>query len=307
MDASPLRTVSVVVAAYNATDTINATLDSVTQQSHRDLELIVVDDGSTDGTAAVVGAAASRDARIRLVSQPNAGVSRARNHGARLATGDWITFVDADDLWHEDKLVRQIDAARGREVIVLTGIRRFATASEGVQWLATSSPPSPPPEHVLQHLLTMPTQTMSVFTTSLIPRHVFLDVGGWNEDLGTAEDWDCWLRCARRCPFVAVDDALYFYRKHEKSVTVTQTVEWVLTQHLKILKHQQRLGGVSEHQLRQGVVARYLEGAGHYIYGKRYGRAAALLARSLRYPEAWGDRQTYMRGLELMRGLCGWS
>lgn len=102
--------VSVVVPAYNAEATIGETLHSVSEQTHCDLEIIVVNDGSTDGTAAVVLAHQRLDPRIRLIEQENAGVAAARNAGAALARGAFLAPVDADDLWHPLKIEKQLEA-----------------------------------------------------------------------------------------------------------------------------------------------------------------------------------------------------
>ena len=99
--------VSVIVPTYNRARWIGATLRSVLAQSAPAQELIVIDDGSTDDTAAVV---AAFGASVRYVRQDNAGVSEARNYGARLATGEYLAFVDSDDLWHPLKLEAQLTA-----------------------------------------------------------------------------------------------------------------------------------------------------------------------------------------------------
>lgn len=100
--------VSIVIPAYNAEAWIAQTLESVQAQTHGHLEIIVVDDGSTDGGPAIVERFAAHDPRIRLVRQANGGVARARNNGWRQAKSDYIAFVDADDLWTDDKIERQL-------------------------------------------------------------------------------------------------------------------------------------------------------------------------------------------------------
>jgi glycosyltransferase involved in cell wall biosynthesis len=102
--------VSVVIPAFNASSTIDETLRSVRSQSHAQLEIIVVDDGSTDGTLAVVQRHAAQDSRITIISQYNAGVAAARNAGWRAACADLIAFIDADDLWAPCKIERQLQA-----------------------------------------------------------------------------------------------------------------------------------------------------------------------------------------------------
>ncbi len=90
---------SVIVPAYNAARTLAATLGSATGQTIRDIEIIVIDDGSTDATSRVLADLAATDARLRVITQPNAGVSAARNAGVALARADTFAFLDADDLW----------------------------------------------------------------------------------------------------------------------------------------------------------------------------------------------------------------
>jgi glycosyltransferase involved in cell wall biosynthesis len=100
--------VSVVVPAYNAAGTLLETLVSVGRQTYRELEIIVVDDGSTDGTAAVVEAQQQVDGRIRLLRKANGGVASARNAGIAASLGEFVAFIDADDLWHPTKIAKQV-------------------------------------------------------------------------------------------------------------------------------------------------------------------------------------------------------
>jgi len=113
MAASDL--VGVVVPMYNARATIAETLESVCAQTHAALDIVVVDDGSTDGCAAIVSEMAEKDNRIRLVRQDNAGVAAARNRGARETTAAYLAFVDADDLWAPEKVALQLELVAGRE------------------------------------------------------------------------------------------------------------------------------------------------------------------------------------------------
>ncbi|MBH1992413.1 MAG: glycosyltransferase, partial [Sphingomonadaceae bacterium] len=102
--------VSVVIPAFNAAGTLDATLSSARGQSHTELEILVVDDGSTDGTASIVEAHARQDGRVSLITQANGGVARARNNGMAHASGAFIAPLDADDLWHPDKTRLQLAA-----------------------------------------------------------------------------------------------------------------------------------------------------------------------------------------------------
>jgi glycosyltransferase involved in cell wall biosynthesis len=105
-----VESVAVIVPMFNASATIEATLSSVIAQTYRDIEIIVVDDGSTDNSAALVARIIQKDSRVRLVQQPNLGVAAARNKGAASATSNFLAFVDADDLWAPEKIELQMNA-----------------------------------------------------------------------------------------------------------------------------------------------------------------------------------------------------
>lgn len=102
--------VSIIIPAYNATATIEATILSAMGQTHPDIEILVVDDGSTDDSVALVRQLTAGDARVRILRQQNGGVARARNHGIEAAKGDYIAPLDADDIWHPEKIARQVAA-----------------------------------------------------------------------------------------------------------------------------------------------------------------------------------------------------
>src|ERR1700742_3676970 len=102
--------VTVVIPAFNAAATIDETMASARAQSHGNLEIVVVDDGSTDATARLVQAHAERDSRVRLIRQANGGVSVARNTGLHQARGALLATLEADDLWRPPKLVKQLAA-----------------------------------------------------------------------------------------------------------------------------------------------------------------------------------------------------
>jgi glycosyltransferase involved in cell wall biosynthesis len=106
--------VSVIIPAYNAAATVERTISSVLNQTYSDLEVLVVDDGSTDETAVLVQRMADEDRRIRLLQKANGGLASARNYGIAHATGEFIAPVDADDLWHREKIRKQVALMQAR-------------------------------------------------------------------------------------------------------------------------------------------------------------------------------------------------
>lgn len=205
--------ISVVIPAYNAARWIAETVESVLAQTFRDFEIIVVDDGSTDATSAVV----AKYERVRCIHQANGGLSSARNAGIRAATGDYIAFIDADDLWQHDKLEAQI--ARLKQ----TGLAwvysdAYAFDSETRSNLFVFSQLRQQYEgEILQSLLL---EDFIPMPTPILKREVFDKVGLFAEDarLHSAEDWDMWLRVAAQYPVALVKRLLAMYRVHRASM-----------------------------------------------------------------------------------------
>jgi teichuronic acid biosynthesis glycosyltransferase TuaG len=132
--------VSVIMPVYNAERTLQRSIDSVLGQSHRSLELIAVDDGSSDGSAALIEAQARRDDRVRLIRQANGGVAAARNTGIAAADGSHIAFLDSDDWWHPRKLELQLAQMHRQDAqVCYTGYLRVA---ESGRTLSRVDPPA---------------------------------------------------------------------------------------------------------------------------------------------------------------------
>lgn len=133
--------VSVIMPVFNAATWLRRAVDSVVQQSHRNLELIAVDDGSADDSLAILGTYARADARVRVQRQPaNGGVAAARNAGLAAARGDFIAFLDADDWWHPAKLERQL--AGMRETGALISYAAYWRVAEDGRVLSRVTPPA---------------------------------------------------------------------------------------------------------------------------------------------------------------------
>ena len=207
--------VSVVIPLHNAAWTIGATLASVRAQTHSALEIIVVDDGSTDSSAAVVAAHAADDRRIRLFRQANAGVAAARNRGAAEARADYLAFVDADDLWAPNKIALQLRALHAggpRAGLVYTW---FAVIDAHGRVISTQHRPMAEGQ-MLRDLCRR--NQIGNGSSSLMRRAAFDAVGGYDTSLRArnaqgCEDLLIYLRIAERFEFRVVPRHLTGYRK----------------------------------------------------------------------------------------------
>jgi glycosyltransferase involved in cell wall biosynthesis len=184
--------VSVIVPAYNARRHIRAALASALAQTVSDLEVLVVDDGSRDDTAAIVAMVAARDTRVRLFRQPNAGVAAARNVALRESAGEFLALLDSDDLWDARFLEEQVGILRARpDVQIVTG---NAIEMGGARDGRPARPyPDGRPDPDLAAILT---DEEAVFIMTVFRRVVYERLGGFDEALRTNEDYDYWLRAA---------------------------------------------------------------------------------------------------------------
>ena len=203
---------TVIIPVYNRQVTIGRAIDSVLNQTHPADEVIVVDDGSTDDTKNIIN---SYGNRIRYFTQPNYGVSSARNTGIRNARGDWLAFLDSDDCWVPEKLAFQLEAARKQpgcrivhtdELWIRNGKRvnqkKYHRKSGGMIY-----------EMCLPRCVISPSSVM-------IHHSIFSEYGLFSEDLPACEDYEMWLRICRTEPVHFIDKPLiYKYGGHDDQLS----------------------------------------------------------------------------------------
>lgn len=202
--------VSVVIPTFNHARYVVAAVDSALAQTRPPLEVIVVDDGSTDDTRDRL---ASYAGRIRYIYQPNAGLSAARNAGIRAAGGGWVAFLDADDLFHPRKLELQAAAVVRHPDLALLGAQSFS--DEPVRW---PDVPDDPPV-VRLRLPEVVIRTPFAPSSVLARRDVFDAAGYFEPGLRSVEDRDMWVRLAARGPVARLDAPLCWYRQTPGSMS----------------------------------------------------------------------------------------
>ena len=195
--------VSIIIPAYNAERFIAEAVDSVLAQTHPDIEVIVVDDSSTDATASILNAYGPA---IHVHRTANGGAAAARNAGAGLATGEWIAFLDADDIWEAAKLTRQLAITTG--MWSYTNRTNFGDRGDVPELQSDVTPMHD--GDVFEALLREGNFITS--SSALIRRDVFLQTGGFRTQLRNAEDWDLWLRVAAEHPVCYCAEPLVRYR-----------------------------------------------------------------------------------------------
>ncbi len=203
--------VSVVIPTWNRAQLLTAAVDSVLAQTMPSLEVLVCDDGSTDGTAAVLERLTAGDSRVRVVRLEHSGLAAIpRNAGIHAAWGEWVAFLDSDDRWHETKLERQlaVAAAEGADALA-TGAWRVAEAQTpgSARRLMASSPG----RLTLEELIG---RNVLVTSTVLIRRTLLERTGDFpaRSVMRVGEDYALWLRVATFSPWYVLGEPLVFYR-----------------------------------------------------------------------------------------------
>jgi glycosyltransferase involved in cell wall biosynthesis len=205
--------VSVVIATHNYGRFLPSALDSALAQTFRDLEVIVVDDGSTDDTASVVRPY-SRDPRVSYQRTEPRGQPRAKNLGIRVSRAPFVAFLDADDIWLPSKLEKQIELFQKDPEVGVVYSRRILIDEEG--WELEYSQPSLYRGWILPRIFR---HNFVCFSSSVVRRSVFDAVGAFDEDFALAIDYDLWLRVALHYRFDYVNEPLVKYRTGHASLS----------------------------------------------------------------------------------------
>jgi len=206
--APPGIEISVIIPTYNRSGFLQEAIQSVLDQDHwrtgPEWELLVVDDGSTDDTAEVLRSQAARVAHVR---QPHSGVSAARNRGLRLTRGEYVAFLDSDDLWEPHKISRQMRFMRENP--------GAAVVCSEETWIRNGVFVNPRRKHrkysgwVFDKFLPLCLLSLS---SALFRRRVFEEIGTFDEDLPACEDYDLGIRLAHRFPVHTLPEALIIKR-----------------------------------------------------------------------------------------------
>lgn len=198
--------VSVVIPAYNAEHTLLRTLQSVLDQTFKNIEILVVDDGSTDRTPEI---ARSLSDGVRCIVQENRGVSQARNRGIEAARGTYIGLLDADDVWHPDKLTKQLAVLDADPGVMGSYVGLVRVTAEGdIIDHVRAREFDDLCRSLLLHSSVIPGSSSSL----LLRRQVFDLVGFFDPTLSQCADWDFLIRASLKVPLAPVDKSLVRYR-----------------------------------------------------------------------------------------------
>jgi glycosyltransferase involved in cell wall biosynthesis len=283
--------ISVIIPVYNGEKTIRETVESVLNQTFSDFELIVINDGSQDSTLDIL--ANIQDPRLKVFSQSHAGVSVSRNNGIVHAHGEFITFLDADDLWTPDKLETQLKALEANpQASVAYSWTDFIDESGRFLWSGLHIAAN---GDVLAKLLMV--NFLEGGSNPLIRKQALTEVGDFDSSLEPAEDWEMWLRLATRYYFIAVPipQILYRYTSYSASANISKleakglkTIELAFARAPEALQHLKRYSLAKFYEY---LISRAINGPP----GRRKGLVATrFLWRSVKYDLSLLGQVRYM-------------
>ena len=233
--------ISVIIPTYNSKRSLERALDSVFAQTFKDFETIVVDDGSADATESMVRV---NYPEATLLQQANSGVSKARNCGVEIASGDYLAFLDADDAWREDKLALQYAQFMSKPELAMVFTDNDVIDKDGNYRCLYRKR-----ERLMEGDLVRNIFSNSGVCTStvMVRRSVFLNEGGFNESLITAEDDDLWIRIAARYPVTLLEQPLVKYTLSEGSLS--RTPDYIfkgVSQYLRLIETREDYADIRE-------------------------------------------------------------
>ncbi len=262
-----MSTVSVIIPCYNAEVFIEQTIASVLNQTYADFQLVIVNDGSTDGTGQVVRQ--FNDPRIVYHAQTNVGVADARNKGMALATGKYIAFLDADDLYFRDNLAEKVHFLSNNPEIPVVHAQEVKFASVSGRSIEVITGKG---GWVLTNLLEMSGTVIHSPSSVVMTKELADRLRGFDSRLSTSADWEYWVRIALQAPIGFIRKPLTGYRVHDGQM------------HLNIDKMEKDMHYAFEKLLGMGA----FRDQAHY---KRcYGRLALILSACY-----WGDAGNYYK------------
>ena len=215
--AAQSPTVSVAMTVHNSERYLAQAVESILQQTYRDYEFVIIDDGSTDGSRALLERFAELDGRIRLVSRPNAGISRSRNEALARSRGAFMAIMDSDDVAHPNRLEAQLRHLRDHEDVLCVG--SWYNVIDGAGRLLTQL--RPPTDNTAIQALLLKGHTAISQPAAMLRREAVERVGGFDESLELSEDLDLYLKLGEIGELANLPQTLLSYRLHENSICST--------------------------------------------------------------------------------------
>ena len=207
---------SIIIPAYNASKYIAETVQSVVNQTYSNWELIIVDDGSTDNTLKIIDAIAQTDSRIKYLTKNNSGVSDTRNKGLSIAKGEFISFLDADDIWHTNNLEEKIKFIQKDNIdVAYSNCEKIDRNSNSLNNILTGSETP-----LLSDILLLRGNYLTAPSGIVLKKNVLDKIGGFDTNLSNNADQDLWIRIlSNNFKIKLIKLVLWKYRVHDNNMS----------------------------------------------------------------------------------------
>jgi glycosyltransferase involved in cell wall biosynthesis len=240
--------VSIIMAVHNGAEHIHAAVESIFSQSFADFEFIIIDDGSSDSTPAILRSCAERDPRIVLISQNNMGLTKSLNKGLKLAKGKYIARQDADDVSYPYRIERQVARMDADSALVLIGGRSDDMHDDG---LKTTWPYHD--DRLIQKIVYF--KAPFPHSTAMMRADTCRKLGGYDEGFRTAQDMDLWMRMANTGGISMLDESILLRRVGAGSISVKRRWRQFYDAFRARIKHGSNPALAIYHSVRSIVIA----------------------------------------------------
>ncbi len=290
--------VSVVMAVHNGERFVDDAIASILGQTYDDFELVVVDDGSTDATHRIVESLAAADERIRVHTQQNVGYAETLNVGWRLARGEYIAVLDADDLAEPGRLARHVAYLDDHPEVGVVGGSLLLVTDDGRPFYVAVYPAS-----AAEVAEALKTQCALGHTATLMRRSILEELGGYRSGVPQAEDYDLWLRVSEHYPIVNLPDIVGRYRIHDTNAShgIRRSAESMLLVQADAAERRGEPRPAGDEHLAEAELTFALWRAEIYARGSIGGRRRERQAWRLAHAAARRTRDPAANGLRVRR------
>lgn len=258
---------SVIMPVYNGESYIKEAIESVLNQTVKDFEFIIINDGSTDKTLEIIKAYANKDSRIRIINQSHSGIVKALNKGLREARGEWIFRMDADDISLPCRFETQIKVTQREHNIVLAGGWCEMIDQKG-NYIKTCKYPT---KHAVLMEALEKNKPFFPHPTAFFMRKVVLELGGYRERFRHAEDIDLWLRIGEKGRLTCCEKVILKLRKHQTNVSTSAfRSQLILSIAAKICHYYRKNGLLDPSEMEEEEWNKFLNWLKKYLEKSRY-------------------------------------
>ena len=240
MKTEHLPSISVLMSVYNGERWLNESIESILNQTFKNFEFIIVNDGSNDDSLDIINSFAKEDSRIRFYDKKNSGLADSLNYGIEKANGEWIARIDADDICCLERLEKQFDIVQSNKELVLVGSGLVIIDENGRHIKVHHYPQK---DAWLRKRLSR-AYPFFAHSSAFFKLNAAKQLGGYRKEFDRSQDQDLWLRLSEVGKITSIKEPLVFIRKHDKQISLDETGQkQFIFSHIAMTSHRLRVMG----------------------------------------------------------------